>query len=130
MGAEVLTAINETKGSSLVQRVVRADTFFSRLRGLMFRRHLGADEGLLLIGRAENRAEATIHMFFVFFSIGVVWLDRENRVIDQVVARPFRPYYAPSKPAIGILECHPTCLGQVDIGDRLCFVPHEGDDAA
>jgi len=129
MSAEVLTAINETKSCTLVQRVLRADTFLSRLRGLMFRRQLGVDQGLLLMGHTENRAEAAIHMFFVFFSIGVVWLDRENRVIDQVVARPFRPYYAPRRPAIGILECHPTCLGQVDVGDRLCFVPQEDNDA-
>jgi uncharacterized membrane protein (UPF0127 family) len=129
MATENLAAINDTRNTTLVKHVQRADTFFSRLRGLMFRRHLGADEGLFLVGRNESRAEATIHMFFVFFSIGVVWLDRENRVVDLVVARPFRPYYAPSGPAIGILECHPDCLGQVAVGDKLRFVPHEGGHA-
>jgi uncharacterized membrane protein (UPF0127 family) len=129
MAAGDFAAINDTRNIAVVKHVRRADTFFSRLRGLTFRRHLGVDEGLLLVGRSESRAEAAIHMFFVFFSIGVVWLDRENRVVDQVVARPFRPYYAPSGPAIGILECHPDCLGQVAVGDRLRFVPHEGEHA-
>lgn len=118
-------AENETRNVTLVRQVRRADGFLTRLRGLTFRRRLGADEGLLLVGRSENRAEAAIHMFFVFFPIGVLWLDRENRVVDKVVARPFRPYYAPQAPAIGVLECWPEVLNQVEIGDQIRFVPYE-----
>ncbi len=124
MNGQLFTAENETQGLTLVLRVRQADSFFTRLRGLTFRRRLDEGEGLLLVGRSESRAEAAIHMFFVFFSIGVLWLDRENRVVDKAVARPFRPFYAPQAPAIGVLECQPEVLDRVDVGDRIRFVAY------
>ena len=124
MSDTLFVAENETQGLTLVRRVRRADSFLTRLRGLTFRRRLGQDEGLLLVGHRESRADASIHMFFVFFSIGVLWLDGENRVVDKVVARPFRPFYAPQSPAIGVLECQPGVLEKVEIGDKIHFVPH------
>lgn len=120
----------ETGDKTLVRRVRRADSFVARLRGLTFRRRLGQDEGLLLVGRSESRAEAAIHMFFVFFPIGVLWLDRENRVVDKVLARPFRPYYAPRAPASGVLECQPEVLDRVEIGEKIRFVSHDNAGAA
>jgi len=124
MSDTLFVAENETQSLTLVRRVRRADSFLTRLRGLTFRRRLGQDEGLLLVGHRESRADASIHMFFVFFSIGVLWLDGENRVVDKVVARPFRPFYAPQSPAIGVLECQPEVLEKVEIGDKIHFVPH------
>lgn len=124
MSDALFVAENETQGLTLVRRVRRADSFFTRLRGLTFRRRLGQDEGLLLVGHRESRADASIHMFFVFFPIGVLWLDGENQVVDKVVARPFRPFYAPRSPAMGVLECQPEILENVEIGDKICFVPH------
>jgi uncharacterized membrane protein (UPF0127 family) len=123
MTGDFFVAENETQGDILVRRVRRADSFLARLRGLTFRRRLGEGEGLLLVGRRESRTEASIHMFFVFFPIGVLWLDGEDRVVDKVLARPFRPYYAPQGPAIGVLECQPKVLDRVDIGDSIRFVP-------
>jgi uncharacterized membrane protein (UPF0127 family) len=125
MGGPLFVAGNETQDATLVRRVRRADSFLTRLRGLTFRRRLDKDEGLLLVGRTESRTEASIHMFFVFFPIGVLWLDREDRVVDKVLARPFRPFYAPQEPAIGVFECHPDVLNRVDVGDKISFVPSE-----
>jgi len=118
----LFVAENVTQGHTLVARVRRADSFMTRLRGLMFRRRLEENEGLWLVGRHESRIDAAIHMFFVFFPIGVLWLDAQNRVVDQVVARPFRPFYAPEKPAIGILECRPEVLAHVQVGDEIRFI--------
>jgi len=121
----LFVAENVTRERTLVARVRRADSFMTRLRGLTWRRHLGEKEGLWLVGRRESRVDASIHMFFVFFPIGVLWLDAQNRVVDQVVARPFRPFYAPKKPAIGVLECLPEVLDQVQIGDQIRFTAHQ-----
>jgi uncharacterized membrane protein (UPF0127 family) len=60
-------------------------------------------------------------MFFVFFSIGVVWLDAAGMVVDRVVARPFRPFYAPRAPAQYFLEGPPSLVDQVQAGDRFRF---------
>jgi uncharacterized membrane protein (UPF0127 family) len=112
---------NETRGERLLAHVYHCTSFPCRLRGLTFRRRLGADEGLLLVGSRESRAEAAIHMFFVFFPIAVIWLDAERRVVDKKLARPFRPYYAPQRPAQYFLECHPHALDKVEIGHQVTF---------
>ena len=112
---------NETRHERALGRVRRCASFLCRLRGLTFRRRIGDDEGLLLVGRGESRADATIHMFFVFFPIAVVWLRGDGRVVDVRLARPFQPLYVPRAPARDVLEGPPTLLGRVGIGDQLRF---------
>jgi uncharacterized membrane protein (UPF0127 family) len=82
--------------------------------------------GLLLVQSGESVAEATIHMFGVFFSIGVVWIDANKRVVDQTVADPWR-LYAPNAPAQYVLEGQPELLDGVNVGDILEFSEYEAD---
>ena len=62
----------------MTPRVKVARGFFGRLLGLMFRRDLAADEGLLI-----ERCRA-IHTCFMRFPIDATFLDRENRVVRVV----------------------------------------------
>lgn len=112
---------NLTTGQTIAQQIVRCDTFLRRGRGLMFRRALPEQAVYLFVEGRESVAQAAIHMFFVFFPIAVVWLDRERRVVDKTLARPFRPYYAPKSPAQFYVEGHPSLLDQVSLGDQLEF---------
>jgi len=112
--------INLTTGEPIAQHVVRCDTFWKRGRGLMFRRRRTVEDTVyLFVEKRESVAQTTIHMLFVFFPIAVVWLDGERRVVDRVLARPFRPYYAPHRPAQYFVEGHPSLLDRVKIGDQL-----------
>ena len=77
------------------------------------------DRVYLFVEGRESVAQTAIHMLFVFFPIAVVWLDRERRVVDKVLALPFRPYYAPSRPAQYYVEGHPGLLDRVNVGDQL-----------
>ncbi|NYT04731.1 MAG: DUF192 domain-containing protein [Candidatus Methanofastidiosa archaeon] len=55
--------------------------FFELSRGLMFRKDiLGSNEAYIFILDRERKAAIT--MFFVFFSIDVVWLNSKFEVID------------------------------------------------
>lgn len=112
---------NVTSGEVVAREVVRCDTFWKRGRGLMFRRGLAEDVAYLFVEGREGVAQTTIHMFFVFFPIAVLWLDRERRVVDKVLARPFRPYYAPRRPAQYYVEGDPSLLERVSVGDELDF---------
>ena len=56
-------------GSTL--EIEMADSFFSRLRGLMGRRHLDKGTGLLLVPCNS------IHMLFMRFAIDVIYIDKE-----------------------------------------------------
>ena len=106
------------QGDALPLRVRWCGSFACRLRGLTFRRHLDDDEGLLFVEDRESRLGTAIHMAFVFFSIGVVWLDGNFVVVDKVLARPFRPFYAPSAPAQYFLEGPPALLTWMRVGER------------
>ena len=110
---------NETTGETVVQRLEVCDTFLSRGRGLMFRRPLNENEALLFVESRESIAATSIHMFFVFFPIAVIWLDAEQLVVDAKLARPFRPYYAPASAAQYFIEGHPSLLHKVHLGDRI-----------
>ena len=110
---------NETQDERLLGQVHRCASFLCRLRGLTFRRSLGNEEGLLLVGRRESRTDTAIHMFFVFFPIAAIWLDQDGHVVDVQLARPFRPLYVPRAPAQDVLEGPPALLEHVRIGDQL-----------
>lgn len=67
---------NARTESIVVERLIVADRFWSRLRGLQFRRFLPLDAGLLLIPCRS------IHTAFCYFPIDVFGLDRDGRVTD------------------------------------------------
>ena len=110
---------NLTNNDVLATKVRHCDTFLSRAQGLMFHRPLTKDEALIFVERRESISRAAIHMFFVFFPIAVIWLDADKRVVDKVLAQPFRPYYAPRQPAQYYIEGHPDLLEKVQMGDIL-----------
>ena len=110
---------NLTTGQIIATEVKWCDTFLSKGRGLMFRRAIREHEALVFAESKESISLTSIHMFFVFFPIAVIWLDAERKVVDKVLARPFRPYYAPQRPAQYFVEGHPNILDKVQIGDRL-----------
>lgn len=108
-------------GEVVLPDAALADTFFKRWRGLMLRRRLAEGEGLLFTFRRENRSETAIHMFFVGFPIAAVWLDRQGVVVDAKLAKPWRPYYAPARPARYLIEAPPSLLARVTVGEQLTF---------
>ncbi len=120
-----MNTINIENKNAPLQSTLQAkvcDRFFSRLRGLMFRHDLGQAEGLLLVQTRESRIDASIHMFFVYMDLAVIWIDSEKNVVDTLLARSWRPAYAPRKPAKYILEIHPARLNEFHIGDRVEFI--------
>ena len=110
---------NRTQGKLVLARVRWCKSLACRLRGLMFRRHLSPDEGLLLVENKASIFATAIHMFFVFFPIAAIWLDDSFRVVDKTLARPFRPFYASRLPARYVLEAVPAVLDRVTVGDQL-----------
>ena len=102
-------------------QAVYCDSFLCRLRGLMFRSDLPRNEGLLLVEARDSRLDTSIHMLFVFMDLAVIWINSEYTVVDTVLARAWRPAYAPHQPARYILEIHPSRLNEFKIGDHVVF---------
>jgi uncharacterized membrane protein (UPF0127 family) len=106
--SRTLLVNNLTRPNPAPARVLFCDSFQCRLRGLMFRRDLGLDEGILLVQGRDSRLDSSIHMFFVPFDLAVFWIDSSLTVVDKVLARSWRPAYFPRQPARYILEVHPA----------------------
>ena len=65
-------------------RIEEADTFWKRFLGLMGRRRLPRGQGLLL------SPCSSVHMCFMRFSIDVLYLDEEYRILK--IARNLLPW--------------------------------------
>ena len=69
-------ALLDGHGETICPRLSVADKPHARMKGLLGKRTLDADEGLLL------RPAGSVHTAFMRFSIDVVFLDPTLRVID------------------------------------------------
>ncbi len=70
-----MQVFNHTRNVPLITQGRLANTFWSRLRGLLGAVPLQKEEGLILVG------EKSIHTFFMSFAIDVVYVDKNYRVI-------------------------------------------------
>jgi uncharacterized protein len=114
---ETITVERES-GEVLCERCLVADTFWTRLRGLMGRNELTADEGLLI------RPAGSVHTFFMRFAIDVVFLDRNDGVVKVVSGlRPWR--VAAARRARRVLELSEGVCARAGlaVGMRLELVP-------
>jgi len=103
-------------GRVVVEQCLVAARPLRRMRGLLGRRELPRNEGILL------RPAASIHTAFMRFPIDVVFLDRELVVVG--IERELRPWRAAAKrhahSALELAsgECERRKL---ELGDRLAF---------
>ena len=97
------------------------DTFLTQLRGFTLRSRLTRDEGLVLVGTRDSRLDSSIHMLFVSFDLTVIWINSDLQVVDKVLAKSWRPAYFSKQPARYVLEIHPDCWGDFEIGDMVQF---------
>jgi uncharacterized membrane protein (UPF0127 family) len=80
-----MPVINRTKETWLATKVRKADSFVTRLVGLLKRRTLGPEEALWLM------PSKGIHTIGMKFPIDVVFLSRDNVVLGVVAGMlPFR----------------------------------------
>ena len=101
-------------GAAVCERCVVADRPLRRMRGLLGRPGLGADEGLLL------KPAGAIHTHFMRFAIDVVFLDRECRVVDvRSSLRPWRMARKRGAKAVLELRAGEARRRGVEVGDVL-----------
>ncbi len=110
--------INQTQNRVLAEHAVLADSILSRLAGLLGHDSLLPGEGMII---TQCRS---IHMFFMKFSIDVIFIDRNKSVVGLVRRiKPFRmsPYFWRSVAAIelpeGTIESTYTKLGDQIVWD-------------
>jgi len=110
----------------LIDRARWCDSFWSKFRGYSWQRTLPDGDALVLVESGESRMGSAIHMLFMFFDLGVIWVNEAGEVVDTVHARPWHLSYAPQAPARYAIEAAPSLLTRVAVGDRLAFELPEG----
>lgn len=102
-----------------------ADNLISRTKGLMFRKTLPEDEGMLFTFNQEG-----YHSFWMMnmsFPIDMIWINKEKEVVDMVKdAQPCKlicPVYRPKEKAFYVLEVNSNFTERhgVKIGTSLEF---------
>jgi hypothetical protein len=124
MASPVITVERE-QGGLVCARCLLADRPWTRVRGLLGRRRLGPEEGLLL------RPVGAIHTWFMLFPIDVVFLDRDYSVLKIVQGvRPWR--FAGARRAKVVLELPAGAAARtrLAVGERLLPVPQARREAA
>ncbi len=103
-------------GVVVCEECLVAATPLARMRGLLGRRSLPSGEGILL------RPAASIHTFFMRFTIDAVFLDDELRVV--AISADLRPWRTAGKRgAKAVLELSAgECASRgLAVGDRVSF---------
>ena len=105
---------NQTKNTVVAEQAQLADTVVSRLVGLLNRSSLLPREALVI---TDCRS---IHMFFMRFSIDVLFVNKDNKVLGLVKnIKPFQmsPYFIRAKKAIelpvGVIDSSRTEKGDI-----------------
>lgn len=70
--------INKSKEILLVDQLIEAETFFSRLKGLLGRKDLGEGQGILI------RPCNSVHTVGMKFSIDVAFVDKNGKVVHLI----------------------------------------------
>lgn len=76
---------NKSKNTLVAQNVFLADTFWTRMKGLLGRKEISAGEALV-ITKCQS-----IHMFFMRFAIDAIFVDGQDRVVG--LAENIKPFY-------------------------------------
>jgi len=119
----MLKIYHRATGQCLAERVVLANTFLTRLRGLLGRRRLAPTEALWL------RPCNGVHTLGMIFAIDVIFLDDQLRVVKLIEnLRPFR-LTVPHLGARSVVEmaAHSAAHAALKVGDQLRVVRSDAE---
>ena len=115
----MLCVDNLSQSVRLIDRCRIADNFWTRFRGLTFVRQLEAGEGLLIT------TTNSIHTHFMFMSIDVLYVNKQNVIVDIVHSmKPWR-MAMPRAKANYVIEMPAGAVARTGckVGDQLRLFP-------
>ena len=107
----------------IADNVIYADTKQLRNKGVLGKRVLTRNEGVLLVmpQRTGLSLFHSIHMFGVPFDLAVAWLDKNGQILDLKLAKPGRMYFPSGlfTDTSYILEVHPDHFPQLQKSTKI-----------
>lgn len=78
IGGNILHMIKNMEIDGVIfSKVINADSFFKRLKGLMFTKEISRDSSIII------RPCGQIHTFFMNYNIDVLYLNKDNVILDM-----------------------------------------------
>ena len=109
---------NTTKKALLAENAKLCRNIFSKSLGLMFSKKITS-----LIFAFEKEKIIPLHMFFVFYPIDILFLDKNLAVVE--IKKNFRPFsfYTPKKKAAFVIELPQGAINKTktEVGDKINF---------
>ena len=108
---------NKTKNKILAKDFKICSSLFSKFKGLMF-----AKKHKTLIFDSNKEKNISLHMFFVFYPIDVLWLDKDKKITH--IKQNFIPFtVTKSYKAKYVIELEKGTLEKTNtsIGDIVSF---------
>ena len=110
---------NISKKNVIDGNAIICGSLLSKLIGLMFSKN----EKKCLIFNFEAEKTISLHMFFVFYPIDVIFLDKNKVVVDK--KENFRPFtiYSSGKKAMYAIEMPNDIIkkSKTEVGDKIGF---------
>lgn len=110
---------NSTKKTAIPGKPIFLDDVFSKFLGLMF----SIKQNKTLIFKFNQEKIIELHMFFVFYPIDVLFLNKNKIVVDK--KENFKPFtfYESKKKAMYAIEMPNGIIRKTktDIGDKIEF---------
>ena len=103
----------------LIRNVRFAKNTLERTKGLMFEEKKNFNYALVFEFPIESKIGTSLHMLFVFFPIDVLFLDKNQKVVDKVTLQPFIPNYTPKKAAKYVIELPKGKTKAVKLGQKI-----------
>ncbi|MBD3310394.1 DUF192 domain-containing protein [Candidatus Woesearchaeota archaeon] len=109
---------NSSIGFDLVDDHRLCRSLWSKATGLMFRKRL---ENRAFVFEFSSERIRSLHMWFVFYPIDVLFLDQSRKVVD--IKKNFRPFevYTPEKNCKYVIEMPAGSVKATEIGDTIIF---------
>ena len=96
------------------EKIVYADSFFKRFKGLMFKKD--CDYVLVFL----NLIDTSVHSFFMRFDIDIYFLDENKKIIDKTTLKPWR-FYKTKVKSTYIVETKKNKF-ELKVNDKLDFI--------
>ncbi|MBS3097677.1 DUF192 domain-containing protein [Candidatus Woesearchaeota archaeon] len=111
---------NATKNIDLVYNVKFCKNSLTKSIGLMFSKKLD-DKALIFVFKKENIVP--LHMFFVFYPIDVLFLNKDKEVVE--LKESLKPFHllTPKKGAKYVIELPSDLIRKTrtEVGDKISF---------
>jgi len=114
---KVSVQVERTK-ENLCTNCYIADSFLKRFKGLMLAKPIDNNEALLIT------KTNSIHMFFMKYELDIVFLDKNNVIIDIIISMKKRRISKIYKKCKSVVELKSRKLVGFDlkVGDKLIFI--------